>query len=132
NGLGSRQAGIVLEDAPGNVVALNVVSANGDDGTNGYAGVYLVGSGATGNQLQGNMIGLDVTGAAALGNALWGMYISAPGNLIGGTTAGAGNVVSANGDAGIYLAGSGATRNQLQGNIIGADLTGTAARGNAR
>ena len=52
----------------------------------------------------------------------------APGNIIGGTASGAGNLISANADpntdAGIYLIGSGATGNLIQGNKIGTDISG--------
>jgi hypothetical protein len=44
----------------------------------------------TGNRVEGNFIGTDVTGNAALGNGTNGVTINnAPNNVIGGTTAGA-------------------------------------------
>jgi titin len=54
----------------------------------------------------------------------------APGNIIGGTTAGAGNLISANGWYGIILFTSGANGNLIQGNTIGTDVTGTYALAN--
>src|SRR5487761_2241001 len=46
------------------------------------------------------------------------------------SAAGARNVISANRDAGIFLIGAGTTANQVQGNFIGTDSSGTLARGN--
>ena len=87
----------------------NVISGNGQDG------VFLDGAGAANNIVQGNVVGLAASGATALGNGRAGVGLSgAPGNRIGGTTAGAGNLVSANGDAGIYLISSGAAGNPLK------------------
>ena len=69
----------------------NLISANGD------AGIYLIASGATGNLIQGNTIGTDMTGTLALGNTLEGIYLErAPSNTIGGAVSGAGNLISAN------------------------------------
>jgi parallel beta-helix repeat protein len=112
--------------------SLNTVSGNVVSG-NGQQGVWLVGTGGnvTGNVVQGNFIGLDMTGVTSLANGNAGVGVtSAAGNQIGGTTSGAGNVISANGDAGIFFLGAGTTVNQVLGNFIGTDLSGTLARGN--
>jgi titin len=108
----------------------NVISGNG-------GGVGIQDS--DGNTVNGNYIGIDVTGAVALGNTGQGVYLqNANTNTIGGPDPGEGNVISANGNpsplkAGIELAGtSGAnTDNVIQGNYIGTDATGTVALGNA-
>lgn len=81
-----------------------------------------------GNVLVGNYIGTDPTGAQAQGNGI-GVMIGSDNNLIGGTEAGAGNLISGNG-GGIEILGSGATNNSIQGNYIGTDATGTQALGN--
>jgi hypothetical protein len=83
----------------------------------------------TGNAIEGNLIGLDATGTSSLPNAGVGIS-SAAGNQIGGTASGARNVVSANGDAGIFFIGAGTAGNQVQGNYIGTDSRGALARGN--
>jgi hypothetical protein len=100
---------------------------------NGQQGVWLVGTGGnvTGNAVQGNLIGLDATGASSLPNGNAGVGVSsAAANQIGGTAAAARNVISANGDAGIFFIGAGTDGNQVQGNFIGTDSSGSLARGN--
>ena len=100
---------------------------------NGNAGIWITGAGTTGVVVQHNFIGTDVTGTKALGNAITGVTIDggATNNTIGGTTAGAGNVISANRQGGILITGAGTTGVVLEQNLIGTDLTGTIALGNA-
>ena len=64
--------------------------------------------GATGNLIAGNYIGTDAGGVSPLGNGNDGVLLGAGtrGNTIGGTAAGAGNVISANGTSS-SLTGSG-------------------------
>ena len=71
----------------------NVISGNGNDGVQIYGSAIF-------NVVAGNKIGTDVTGTVALGNSSSGVEVDAgcSGNTIGGTTAGAGNVISANGN----------------------------------
>jgi titin len=98
----------------------NVISGNFGDG------VILVDGGTSGNSVQHNFIGTDLTGTIALGNWNRGLYIGggASDNLVGG------NVISGNGAAGVRLADSGTTGNQIQGNFIGTDGTGLNPLGN--
>jgi titin len=105
----------------------NVISGNGQQG------IWLVGTGGNviSNVVQGNLIGLDATGTASLGNGNAGIGISsAAANQIGGTASGARNVISGNGNNGMYLVGAGTSCNVIQGNYIGTDTNGTLARGN--
>jgi titin len=102
----------------------NVISGNTGNG------ITIFGTGTAGNGVQGNFIGTDLTGTVALGNGGSGVAIVGPGNTIGGTLAGAGNVISGNKAVGIAIYGNGTTSNLVQGNFIGADLTGTKALGN--
>ena len=85
-----------------------------------------------GNVIQGDFIGTNVAGTSALGNTNQGVQITdAPNNLIGGTVATARNILSGNGGEGVRITGGGATGNQVQGNFIGTDASGTASIANA-
>ena len=91
---------------------------------------------ATGNTVQGNYIGTDASGSAAIGNSASGIYIRrAPGNSV------IGNVVSGNiGFAGIAICStpsfcgggtdtglnSDGAGNVIQGNFVGTNSAGTA------
>jgi hypothetical protein len=97
--------------------ARNVISGHATDG------VKLFDDTVTGNVVQGNYIGTNAAGTAAVGNATGVDLLRANDSLIGGTAAGAGNLISGNGGDGINLDGS---RNLIQGNLIGTDVTGTA------
>jgi hypothetical protein len=85
------------------------------------------------NIVQGNIIGLDVTGSTALGNDYAGVGIDtgSRSNLIGGSLPGQGNVISGNQSQGVGLDGTGTSGNVVQGNYIGVDATGGQAIGNA-
>src|SRR5437763_7447727 len=78
---------------------------------------------------------MTADGSTALGNVNHGIQIfNASSNTIGGTTAGAGNVISGNSNNGIFLLNTGNVNNNLiQGNLIGTNAAGTAAlpNGNA-
>ena len=89
-------------------------------------GVVILGGGPTVHVVQGNFIGTDVTGTAELGNSVEGILLGGTGTTIGGTAAGARNIISGNG-TGINMSGS---QNLVQGNFIGTDLSGTVAVGN--
>ncbi len=96
---------------------------------NGFATAIRLGT-AGGNIIQGNYIGTDVTGTIAAGNSGDGIYISSPGNIVGGTTPGTGNVISANAGNGVVLASSSASNNVIQGNWIGTGAGGVGSLGN--
>jgi hypothetical protein len=119
-------AGIALgssNNTVGGIVpgARNVIS--GSD----YNGI-IIGSGTSGNVVQGNYVGTDASGTSKIGNSNAGIAISSSNNIIGGTTAGAGNVVSGNG-WGIII-DSGSSNNVLQGNYIGIAADGSKPLGN--
>jgi titin len=93
--------------------------------------VLVMGSGTAGDILEGNYIGTDINGAAAVANTNIGVYLSgASGVTVGGTVSGAGNVISGNTTAGVYVDGNIATGNTIEGNYIGTDVSGTVALGN--
>ncbi len=129
NSVANQHSGVRVESG-GNLIggvnsgAGNLISGNLEDG------IFIVGTGASSNLVQGNLIGTQVSGTLALGNGRAGIGISAaPANTIGGIIAGAGNVISANNSWGIYIIDPTATGNQIQGNTIGADITGTVGLG---
>src|SRR5262249_45850165 len=84
------------------------------------------------NTIAGNFIGTDVTGRVALSNYIGIAIDGGQYNTVGGTTPGDRNLISGNTLRGINLYGNGAgpKRDQVQGNYIGTDVTGTAALGN--
>jgi hypothetical protein len=104
----------------------NVISGNG------FNGVVITGT--TNTTVENNKIGTDVTGMKALGNGSDGVAISSASyNLIGGSGLGAGNVIAANGANGVEIDGSSSgnsIQNQVQGNWIGTDKSGTLHLGN--
>ena len=85
--------------------------------------IWIVGSpGGSNNFVQGNRIGTNAAGTAALGN-IEGISVGGSGNTIGGSLPGAGNLISGN-FTGI---GIGDATGTIQGNKIGTDITGTLA-----
>lgn len=109
--------------------ARNVISGNGIYGVALDAGPPTTAA----NLVEGNYIGVDVTGTAALPNGNTGVAVtsSSMGNVIGGMAAGAGNVISGNGSTtsfglnqNVAVNGSGTL---IQGNFIGTNAAGTGA-----
>ncbi len=103
----------------------NVVSASTEDGVG-------IGS-ASNNTVVGNLIGTTAAGTAILGNGWYGMDIQGPaaGNMIGGTSPSARNVISGNSLGGVHISLAGATANTVEGNFIGTDVSGTLGIPNA-
>ena len=87
------------------------------------------------NVVEGNYIGVNAAGTAALGNGQIGVYINggtygqATDVVVGGIVPGAGNVISGNSSAGVLVFGD---DNTIQGNLIGVLADGTTTAGNGR
>ncbi len=82
------------------------------------------------NHLEACFIGTDPTGTLAVPNGTGVVMTSGvTGNLIGGSAAGAGNLISGN-TTGIQSTGGGA--NVIQGNLIGTSITGSSPVSNGR
>ena len=121
--------GVGLTGAANNTIggsgpgAANVISGNAVDG------VLLFGAGTSGNLLEGNFIGTNTAGSAALPNSLDGVVVDAgaTGNTIGGTASTAGNVISGNRRNGVLFNGSGTTGNAVFRDVIGLNALTTAA-----
>ncbi len=92
-----------------------------------FTGITITGNN---NTVQACWIGPNLTGNAGAGNVFDGIDISGANNLIGGSVAGAGNVISANGSFGVFLQGNSAGSNVISGNIIGLGADGTTRLGN--
>lgn len=98
----------------------NVISANGQDG-------ILLTSAGNNTVIEGNYIGTDVNGTADLGNAGHGVFVnSVTNNFIGltvsgpggGPDSGAGNRIAFNDQDGVFVTGSSAQANHINGNSI--------------
>ncbi len=119
--LGNEKGVFVFGDSPtliGGTTsdARNIISGNA-------VGVYNQDSPET--QIQGNFVGTDVTGTSPVGNDD-GVVLIGDGSVVGGTAPGAKNLISGNTD-GIRIFGN---ANQVEGNLIGTDVTGTLPLGN--
>jgi hypothetical protein len=88
------RAVVVNMNASGNTIGGALPGAGNVISGNLNRGITLDGAN---NVVQGNFIGTDVTGRQPLGNARTGVEIGGPGNLVGGTNSGAGNVIAFNG-----------------------------------
>jgi hypothetical protein len=94
----------------------NLISGNTGNGVSITTSSFTT---ATGNLVQGNLIGTDVTGSSALGNTQNGVSVStsmASNNTIGGTVAAAANTIAYNGNDGVRV--DTATRIAIRGNAI--------------
>ena len=130
--------GILVQGGDGNLLGGtgegegNLVSGNHN------AGIRIDGDdedAATGNDVQGNLIGTTRTGRAPLPNGATGGYpgvaiVASGANTIGGTAPGAGNVISANRGDGVRIRDAGADGNEVLGNWIGTSGTGRRELGN--
>ena len=120
--------GVFANFSPNNTIggtssgARNVISGNAENS------ITLFGLGSTGNTIQGNYIGTDVTGTMAVANGGGFWITDAPDNTIGGTNSGAGNLISGK-TGGIRVDGANASGNVIQGNTLGMDVTGTLPMG---
>ncbi|MFO0850510.1 MAG: right-handed parallel beta-helix repeat-containing protein [Gemmataceae bacterium] len=136
NYIGTDWTGTVgLSNLANGVVIRGGASANTIGGTTPGAGnlisgnnrgVHILEPGTSGNLVQGNLIGLDATGKVARSNETQGVVVGqgATDNTIGGTVAGAGNVISGNAGAGVMFDGVGTTGNRVVGNRVGLDQVG--------
>ncbi len=124
-------SGILVAAGAGNMIGGSSPGSGNVISGNAGAGIALSG-GSTLNSIEGNYIGTNAAGAAAVPNGgNGGIDISgAPNNFIGGSAAGAGNVISGNAGFGVSINGS-APGNVIKGNYIGTDASGNAAIANA-
>ena len=128
-------SGIFADGVPNNIIGGTAVGARNLISGNTFLGIVIEHSGATGNQVLGNLIGTDINGTVDLGNGAYGVGLfNAPNNIIGGTTSDARNIISGNGTTsthgGILITETGSMENHILGNFIGIDISGSTALGN--
>lgn len=130
--LGNAENGIYNENSVGAIIggtesgAGNVISGNGGHG------IFFYGSLCEESVIQGNRIGVSATGSQAVPNRGSGIRLSRSRSItIGGSEAGAGNLISGNLGHGIYVSGTGSHSVVIQGNRIGTTPSGLSALGNA-
>ena len=133
-GQGNVDTGVLINSGSGHLIGGTVAAARNVISANSNHGVQVLFGPAMNHLVQGNFIGIDASGTAGLGNGADGVeMLSGAANIInctvGGTTAGAGNVISANTGVGVQFITVG-TSNLVQGNLIGTDASGSIDRGN--
>lgn len=129
-GIGNTK-GVVIDQSPDNQVggtvagARNII-AGGQEQASGH-GVHITGwpaLNALHNRVLGNYIGTDISGTIRLPNLGNGVEVQyADLTVVGGTAAGARNLISGNAQDGVNLSLS--SYALVQGNYIGTDVTGT-------
>lgn len=130
--LGNGQDGVVITDgAAENVVGGDTAGRRNVIADNAWSGVSMYGTDTMSNTIAGNYIGVDAAGGA-LGNGAVGVYLAsgARGNVIGGSAAGARNVIAGNGQDGVQIGDEGTVDNVVAHNYIGVGPTGLAAMPN--
>ena len=128
NGSGNSR-GVDISGSIGNQIGGVALAQRNLISSNSEAGIRTV-SNADSNIIENNYVGTNAAGNAALGNGAGfffnpGIEINTSSNRIGGTAAGAGNLLSGNVNFGIFIRGG--TNNLVQGNRIGTNAAGTAA-----
>jgi parallel beta-helix repeat protein len=111
-GIGNNRVGIAGKG--------NLISGNGGNG------IDITGPASSQNLIQANDIGTAASGKTLLPNFQNGILVNGTtGYTIGGTTNGAGNLISGNVEDGVQVTGPKSTGIVVQGNRIGTDVTGT-------
>ncbi|MEX0879791.1 MAG: right-handed parallel beta-helix repeat-containing protein [Thermoanaerobaculia bacterium] len=128
---GPQSFGVRVQGAPGVVIGgttpfeRNLISGNSDAGIIGENAGFLT--------LRGNLIGTNAAGTASAAPADFGdgVRVNVSSNIaIGGSSAGARNVISGLGGAAIAFLLAPDASSTIQGNLIGTDVTGTLPLGN--
>jgi hypothetical protein len=127
-GLGNTNQGLAIFNASANNTIGGIGVGNVISGNNN--GITMASAGTTGNLIQGNLIGTDVTGTVAIRNNLSGIHIetSAANNTIGGTAVGAGNTIAHNGAQGVWM---GNFPNPVGISVLGNSIFGNGTIGTA-
>jgi hypothetical protein len=136
NDLIAHTSSLVLVNATNSLIggltaaARNVISGGAGLAVTTYSG----GTGTGNNSIQGNYIGTDISGTLDRGNAGYGIFLGSDGTIVGGSAAGAANIIAftkSNGSAhsgiGILVATGSTGQSILENSIyanaaIGIDL----------
>ncbi len=133
--ISGRTDGVILD---GSTTYGNIIGGEDADEGNLIAGFsdngIKIQTGAYGNMVWGNWVGINATGTAALPNGS-GVIVQtgAHDNVIGGSTSGQRNIISGNTGWGVVMvwsSGSYTQSNVIKGNYIGTNPAGDAAIGN--
>ncbi len=119
---------LAIVNGSGHLIGGNSLSQRNIISANTSGGIFVI-SGDN-FSIQGNYIGTDISGTLGLGNSEYGILLDALGTesiLIGGSGAGEGNLISANGISGIDLKG---LNNTIIGNLIGTQADGVSPLAN--
>jgi uncharacterized delta-60 repeat protein len=105
----------------------NVISGSQGEGTESkWLGNGILLEQSDSNIITGNYIGTNKEGTLALSNSAYGIQLyKCRGNRIGGPTPAEGNVISGNIMGGVYLYNTVCSENEVTGNKIGTDITGS-------
>jgi len=98
------------------------------------SGIWIYGTSAIGNVIEGNYLGFNPDLSSILGNGLDGVIINqgAQDNIIGGIAPATRNVIAANGLSGVEIHGASTTGNTVTGNYIGSHPDGAGGLGNTQ
>ena len=122
----SNDTGIFIIDNDNNLIGGTTAAARNLVSNNDFTGIeisrFTAGAAVTGNIIQGNYVGTDITGTQPLPNKVHAVAILGNNTTVGGTVAGARNILSSDGHDGVHFFGPGTL---VQGNFIGTDVTGT-------
>lgn len=124
-GLGNAENGISINASPNTIIGGVGAFEGNVIADHNFHGIVLNG-GSNSTNIFGNRIGTNAAGTAAFGNDDSGVIVINSNNVnIGGTAAGQGNILSGSlSEYGVFVIASLTTT--VQGNIIGADITGNA------
>ena len=124
-----NQGAIHIATASNTIGGSNPGDGNVVSGNTGR-GIYVFTSAASNNVFEGNIVGLNAAGTAAVPNSTSGIVIDSGGGTQIGVAGGVPNVISGNGVDGVFGFRAGNLR--VVNNYIGTDTTGTIAIPNQR
>lgn len=125
NTLANNPTDIIISNAPNNIIG-GAIPGAGNVLVGPNSPEILVNGGATSNTILGNYVNLYPNGSPAAGVNVGVLLQNAIGTVIGGTTAGARNVISGCGNA-IEIFDPTTSGTVVQGNYLGTDPTGLTA-----